>query len=77
MLGAPTGSRQPTSGPLFRIGIVLAALWLALPELQRVPRVGLAAVLIAAVILALQPRLFLLVLGGLAALALLRPRLRG
>lgn len=73
---SPGGGHQ-TSGVLVRVALVLGALWLALPELERIPRVGLTAVLVATVVLALQPRLFLLALGAIVALALLRPRLRG
>lgn len=73
---SPGGGYQMSS-VLLRVAVVLGALWLALPELKRVPRVGLAAVLIATIVLALQPRLFLLALAAIVAAALLRPRLRG
>ncbi len=69
------GGGHEASSVLIRVAVVLGALWLALPELSRVPKVGLWGVLLAVVVLALQPRLFLLAIGALAAVAFLRPRL--
>lgn len=57
-----------------RLGVVMAALWLALPELSRISRWSLGAVLLGAVLIATQPRLFLLALGAALVLAFLRPR---
>lgn len=73
---SPGGNHQ-TSSVLVRVAVVLGALWLALPELKRVPRIGLAGLLLATVIVAVQPRLFLLAIAALVAFAFLRPRLTG
>jgi hypothetical protein len=65
------------SGACVRVGAVLAVLWLALPETGRPQNywllVGLA---IMAGVVVWRPRLILLAMVVLGAIALLRPRIR-
>lgn len=59
-----------------RIGAIMATLWLALPELQRLPRWAVPAVLVALVVVLRFPKLLPVVLIALLAVAILRPRSR-
>jgi len=69
----------PWSGDLFargafvRVGAIMAALWLAYPEVKRLPPWLLAAIPLLLVILAVRPRWFLIALPIVIALAILRP----
>jgi len=57
-----------------RLGPVLVILWFAYDDLQRVPRWLLPVVLIVLIVLAIRPKLLLLAVPVLVALAILRPR---
>jgi len=58
-----------------RIGLVLAALWLALPDTRRpASRWLMIGVLLLAVLLAIRPKLIPLAVVILIAMAILRPR---
>jgi hypothetical protein len=61
-------------GALVRIGLVMAAVWLALPQLRNVPPRVLVLVGAVLLVLARWPRYFLLVLLLGVAVAFLRPR---
>ncbi|MHB1035907.1 MAG: hypothetical protein ACYC35_02825 [Pirellulales bacterium] len=57
-----------------RVGAVMALVWLAHPQLVRLPAWMLGAVLLLLPILAWKPKLFLLAVPILILLAFLRPR---
>lgn len=75
--GDATQSSSGWGGALLRVGLMLGALWLALPEVQRIPNWLYGVILCGGIVLALRPRYFLLAVGMALALALLRPRLGG
>lgn len=60
-----------------RTGAVIAVLWLAYPDLMRLPPWLLAMVPVLLIILAKWPKLFLLLVPLLIVLALLKPRWGG
>ncbi|MFW6124730.1 MAG: hypothetical protein ACOC46_01170 [Pirellulales bacterium] len=57
-----------------RLGPVLVILWFAYEDLRRMPGWLLPVVLLTLVVLAIRPKLLLLTVPVLAALAVLRPR---
>ncbi len=57
-----------------RMGALTAALWMAWDDLQRLPRWVLSATLVALLLVAIKPRLFLVIIPLVAALAIIRPR---
>ena len=57
----------------WRIGLALAALWLALPDMKRVPIWLLAGLLFLALVVARNPRIMLIAVGAALAFAVLRP----
>ncbi len=57
-----------------RMGAVTAALWIAWEDLQRLPRWLLGATLVSLILVALRPRLFLMLIPLIVAMAILRPR---
>lgn len=62
----------------FRVGLVLAGLWLAHPELQRrTNRFLLLCIFAALVAIAIRPVLIVWILAALAIIAFLQPRLWG
>lgn len=63
-------------GALVRVGMVMGALWLAWPDVQRLPAWTFAAVPILLLVIAVKPKWFLFLLPILIALAVLRPRRR-
>jgi hypothetical protein len=72
---SPAG-HEVLAGMAWRVGVVLAASWLAAPDLDRLPG-WLLLVLLGAVLLVLfRPKLLLLLIPALIILALVRPRLR-
>jgi hypothetical protein len=81
MLLAGTDDSTSTSfaAGCLRVGLVLAAMWLALPQLSRIltrtPRWLLVALGIGAVVIVVRPILALIVLPALAALWILAPKL--
>jgi hypothetical protein len=69
------GTTQLVAAAL-RSGALLGVLWLALPELRRVPSWLLFAILAVVLVLALRPKLFLFACAAVLILAFLRPRHR-
>ncbi len=72
------GGSELWSGAFLRVGILTAALWLALPQLQRLPSkllvlVGAALVVVAVVILIKRPLAIPLFAGVLILMIKLRP----
>ncbi len=61
-------------GPCLRVGILMSLVWLAEPQLRRLPWWLPLGVIALAVLLALRPKLFPIGLIFLVALWLLRPR---
>jgi hypothetical protein len=59
-----------------RIGLVLGAFWLAYPQLSYVPWWFVQALLVGAVVVAVRPRMALIVLPLLLTIWLIRPRKR-
>jgi hypothetical protein len=72
-------SMMGTIGGLLRVGLVMAALWLALPQLNfifsRTPKWLLVATVIAAVMVAIRPAIILYAGAALVLLWLFGPRL--
>src|ERR1700753_2187299 len=59
-----TGSiveKSNASAVLFRAGLLLGALWLALPQLATIPPWIMGAVLVGGIIIILQPKLLIIV----------------
>lgn len=75
LLGSGDDSQAWGAG-LLRVGLALAALWLALPELMRFPRWMLISVAVLLVVLARWPKQFFVALAVAVAFAILRPRMR-
>jgi hypothetical protein len=78
---APAGGNATgIAGPCVKAGLVLAALWLALPQINRfftsIPRWLIAAGAAAAVLCVINPWLILLALPALPVLWFLLPRQR-
>ncbi len=70
----PLAGEELTSACL-RVGLVMAALWLALPDTrQPANRWLMIGVLLLAVLLAIRPKLIPLAIVILIAMAILRPR---
>jgi len=63
-------------GATLRMGLVMAAIWLAHPQLVHVPAWIFQAVTAAALVIAVRPKLALFALPLLLAYVLLRPRKR-
>ena len=60
----------------WRVGALMAAIWLAYPEVARLPGWLLGMVPILGLILALKPRYLLLAVPIVIAMAILKPRVR-
>lgn len=75
-VGGDVEDYQAWIAACWRVGAVLAALWLALPEMRRMPTWLLLAILVVAVLVARQPRAMILVFVAAVAYAYLRPRLQ-
>ena len=58
----------------WRVGALMAVIWLAYPEVNRLPGWLVGTVPVLAVILALRPKLFLLAVPVVIALAILKPK---
>ena len=67
---------QAWAAGLIRVGIALGALWLALPELKRLPQWALILAAVLLVILARWPKQFFVAVAVAIAFALLRPRMK-
>jgi hypothetical protein len=61
-------------GPALRVGLVLAALWFAHPQLQRMPRWMVITLVVSLFVVSWKPKVLLVALPVLALLLLLRPR---
>jgi hypothetical protein len=59
-----------------RVGVFCVALWLAWPELLRLPRWIFQVIPLLAILLAWKPRLFLLAIPIVVVVIILRPRKR-
>ncbi len=71
------GSRQNVAAGCLRVGLILAVVWLALPELTRsTSRWFLLGTIAVAIVLARWPRLIVVVAVFLVAIAILRPRVK-
>ena len=73
---APLGSNNEVSlSACVRVGLVMAALWLALPQLERIPNWLMKAALFVALLLVSfkQPRVLVLAGGIYLVVVLLRP----
>ncbi|HYW78138.1 MAG TPA: hypothetical protein VE890_01120 [Thermoguttaceae bacterium] len=57
-----------------RVGVLMAVLWLAYKELQRLPERIWRPLLVAALVLALRPKLILWAIPLIVVLAILKPR---
>lgn len=57
-----------------RMGVLTTALWVAWDDLHRLPRWLLSTVVVALVLVALKPKLFLFIVPLVVALAILQPR---
>lgn len=73
--GLSLGQAESLAGALIRVGVVLGAVWLALPELRRGGNVWvLLAVVFGSLIVAWRPRYFLFALAIAVVAYFLRPR---
>lgn len=61
-------------GAIVRVGAVMAALWLAYPDVERLPAWTLPAFPVLLLLIAVRPKWFFLLLPILILLAVLRPR---
>ncbi len=69
----PWGGEAKAMGSAFlRVGIVLAATWLALPELEKIPNWMFVSLLVAVVIVVWRPRTVVIVAPALLLLWALR-----
>ena len=68
------GCYQALLGACLRLGAVMAALWLAHPQLRRLPPWLADGLLVTVLLVALRPKLLLLAVPLLVAFWLLRPR---
>ena len=77
--GANDSTRMSFAAGCLRVGLVLGAMWLALPQIQRIlaktPRWLLVALAIGLVVIVVRPILALVVIPALIALWVLGPRL--
>jgi hypothetical protein len=71
----PQGER-PLASACLRVGVVMAALWLAQPQLALLPRWLLIVVMVALGIVAWRPQVLWVALPVVLVLWLLRPRKR-
>ena len=71
---SPRGAEIWVQGAAVRIGLVLTAIWLAYPELKRIPGWLSAVLLIAFAVVAIRPRLVVVVAPAIFAIWILRPR---
>lgn len=73
-LQPPRETTQWFYGVLLRVGLVLGALWLAYPELSRVPPWLFGVLAVAIGIVMVRPRLIIIVAPAVVAIWILRPR---
>ena len=60
----------------WRVGALMSVIWLAYPEVTRLPAWLLGTVPVLTVVLALRPKYLLIVLPIVIALAILKPKVR-
>ncbi len=72
--GVQGGTGSAICGACVRVGIVMLALWLAFPQVSRVPPWIYGCSLAALIVIAAKPRAIIWVGPALVALWLLRPR---
>jgi len=70
----PWDITEPLKGATLRLGLMMGALWLALPQLEGVPGWMLKMVSASAMIIAVRPRAALLLLPLLLVYLITRPR---
>lgn len=68
------GGHQALLAACVRVGAVMTALWLAYPQVSRLPKWIVPTVLIAAIVVAIRPKLIVIAVPLLVALVVLRPR---
>lgn len=67
------GGWQPLAAACLRVGLLMGALWLAWPQLNRLPSWLLGALCALLIVLALRPRFFVLAIVIALAVAIMRP----
>ena len=70
----PSGGLDGFASSALRVGVLLGLIWLALPNLQRLPQNWVMGTLAALLIIAIQPKLVLYAVVALFAVAFLRSR---
>ena len=71
----PTGeANEALLGPFFRVGLLMGVLWLAYPDVERLPAWSVALFPVMLLVVAIRPKLILLAIPVILALAILRPR---
>ncbi len=68
------GTMQAVAGSGTRIGAVLLSIWLAFPQISRVPAWMYKSGLVSALVIAIRPKAAFVILPALAFIWLLRPR---
>jgi len=68
------GGQQALLAACVRVGVVMSALWLAHPQVSRLPAWFLPTLLVAAIVVAIRPKLIVLAVPLIIALCILRPR---
>ncbi|MEX0713076.1 MAG: hypothetical protein WD278_12045, partial [Pirellulales bacterium] len=75
-LGRASGDWHTLATACWRVGLVMAVLWLALPQTRRLQPWLVGTLLAGAILVAIRPKLIPLALGVLILFAVLRPRQR-
>ena len=70
----PGGTQQFIHASCIRLGMILLAIWLAYPEIRRIPRWMYRVLLLAAGVVIVQPKAIVIILPALLIIWLLRPR---
>ena len=68
------GQGQLLSGACIRLGMVLFAIWLAYPQVQKIPRWMYGLVLLAAAVVLVFPKAIIYIIPAMPAIWFLRPR---
>ena len=68
------GGQQALLAACVRLGAVMSALWLAHPQVSRLPGWIVPTVLVAAIVVAIRPKLIVIAVPLIIALCVLRPR---
>lgn len=67
-------SFQSTAGACIKVGAVLAALWLALPQINQMPLWLYASILGGVIVIARWPQLWWMIIPAILAVWILKPR---